>query len=283
MTGGHVYLLDAETGKERSRFLSMFTDINLNDGMHYLHATALAFSPDGQWLAVGGEDGFLRIWELSTRRELHRLHGHEGGTQSLGFSADGRRLVSFGDSEGFVWNLRPGRANVKGPNPFVDLLAKEGPTMYRALWQMADDPEGPAMLREKIPPKRVDARPERIAMLIADLNSEQFKTRDAAMQSLAELEGSARPALVGALEKTPALEMQRRIEKLLGKLEPQTEPALQISRAVQAMELNGSDAARKLLQDWSEGTPGLRLTEESRAVLARHRVSPSSGKKQCVD
>lgn len=278
MTGGHVCQLDATTGKERCRFLSMPTKCPLGFREYYLHATALAFSPDGQWLAVGGEDDYLRIWEVSTRRELHRLHGHEGATQALGFSADGRRLVSFGDGEGFVWDLRPRGEKVKASNPFVDLLAKEAPTVYRAVWTMAGDPHGPAMLREKIQPKRVDTRPERIALLIADLSADQFKARDSAMRSLAELEGSARPALVGALEKNPSLEVKRRIERLLGKLDTPTELALQISRAVQAMELNGSDAARKLLQEWSEGTPGLRLTEESRAVLARNRMGPRSAK-----
>jgi WD40 repeat protein len=269
MTGGHVCLLDAATGTERSRFLSIFTDIKFNGGMHYLHATALAFSPDGQWLAVGGGDGYLRIWEVSTRRELHRLHGHEGATQALGFSGDGRRLVSFGDGEGLLWDLRPRKEKVKASDPFADLLSKDGPTVYRAVWTLTNDPEAPAMLRAKFSPKHLDARPERITLLIADLGAEQFKTRDAAMRALAELEEIARPALVGALQKNPSLELKRRIEKLLAELETPTEPALQISRAVKAMELNQSEPAHKLLQDWSEGTPGLRLTEESRAARVR--------------
>lgn len=269
MSGGHVVLLDAATGIEHARFLSVPIERLFGLDDHYLHTTALAFSPNGHWLAGGGDDGYLRVWEVSTRREVQRLHGHEGSTQKLAFSADGRRLVSFGDGEGFSWDLRPERERGKGSNPFVDLLNEDGPAMYRAVWTLADDPKGPAMLREKIAPKRVDARPARIAMLMADLNSEQFKTRDAAMQSLAELEEIARPALIGVLKRTPSLEIQRRIEKLLGKLDTATEAALQLSRAVQAMELNESDAARKLLQEWSEGTPGLRLTEEARAALAR--------------
>jgi WD40 repeat protein len=269
MSGGHIMLLDATTGIERTRFLSVpLRRVGGLDGL-YLHTTALAFSPDGQWLAGGGDDGYLRIWEVSTRRELHRLHGHEGATQALGFSADGRRLVSFGDGEGLLWDLRPRKENMKESDPFADLLSKDGPTVYRALWTMANDPEAPAMLREKFPPKHLDARPERITLLIADLGAEQFKTRNAAMRALAELEGIARPALVGALQKNPSLELKRRIEKLLAELETPTEPALQISRAVKAMEFNQSEAARKLLQDWSEGTPGLRLTEDSRAVRAR--------------
>jgi hypothetical protein len=39
--------------------------------------------------------------------------------------------------------------------------------------------------------------------------------------------------------------------------------------AVQVLELHRSEAARQLLRHWSEGTPGLRLTEASRAALAR--------------
>ncbi len=134
MTGGHVIVLDAATGNERFRFLSMPT-VNPLRGLreYYQHATALAFSADGQWLAVGGDDGYLRIWEVSTRRELHRLHGHEGATQALGFSADGRRLVSFGAGEGFLWDLRPRRVRVKGPNPFVGsgIAARENPPEAR--------------------------------------------------------------------------------------------------------------------------------------------------------
>ena len=49
----------------------------------------------------------MRLWDVATRREFHRLHGHEEGTKAIGFTADGRRLVSCGDGEGFVWDLRP--------------------------------------------------------------------------------------------------------------------------------------------------------------------------------
>src|SRR4051812_1404701 len=90
----------------------------------------------------------MAIWEVSTRR-------------------------SFGDGEGYLWDLRPERESVQGSNSFVELLAEDGPMMYRAVWTLAADSRGPALLREKIPSKRVDARPERIAMLIADPNLEQ--------------------------------------------------------------------------------------------------------------
>src|SRR6185369_4745069 len=119
----------------------------------------------------------------------------------------------------------------------------DGPVAYRAIWTLADDPRGPALLRETIPPKRVDARPERIAQLIADLDADAFTARDAAMKALADLERNARPALLQALKSNPALETARRINLLLADLTP--EITLRNARAVKAMELSGTLAARK--------------------------------------
>jgi RNA polymerase sigma factor (sigma-70 family) len=272
LSAGEVCLLDAATGKERGRFTAV-----PNDGLtsnYPLHATALAFSADGQWLAVGGGDGFLRVFEVSTRRELHRLHGHEDQTQALAFSADGRRLVSTCGREGILWNLRPG-GDQKVSDPFADLLSADGRKIYRAVWALAADPAAPALLRQHIAPVRLDVRPERVSQLITDLDSPQFSVRDAAQRALAELEGNARPALLGALAKKPSLEMERRIRKLLDALEGEgSATELRALRAVHALELQGSDAARQVLRDWSEGTSGLRLTEAARAALMRLASEP---------
>jgi WD40 repeat protein len=270
MTGGHIVLLDAATGKERTRFLSIYTNTFFNSGQHYLHTTALAFSPDGHWLASGGDDGYLRIWDVHMRREIHRLHGHESGTQSLGFSADGRRLVSFGDGEGFVWDLRPKPQDKPAADPFADLVAEDGGTIYRAIWTLANDPRAPALLREKLPPLRLDAGPERIARLVADLDSSNFAVRDKATKSLMALEANTRSALVAALAKNATLETKRRLAGLLELLDGDLPSSqLRIVRAVQAMALHNSDTAQRVLREWSDGTPGLRLTDEARAALAR--------------
>jgi hypothetical protein len=95
------------------------------------------------------------------------------------------------------------------------------------------------------------------------------------MRALAELEGSARPALVGALQKNPPLEMKRRLETLVKEIDAPPEPALQIARAVLAMELSAAPAAQALLQEWAAGTAGMRLTEQARAALARIRSRPN--------
>ena len=58
----------------------------------------LAYSPDGQTLAIGGDDGAIRLWDMPGGRERAILRGHVGVVRSLDFSADSRRLVSTDES-----------------------------------------------------------------------------------------------------------------------------------------------------------------------------------------
>jgi WD40 repeat protein len=57
-------------------------------------ALALAFAPDARSLATGGEDGYVRIWDLGTGRERVAVRAHVSHVTSLAFSDDGRTVAS---------------------------------------------------------------------------------------------------------------------------------------------------------------------------------------------
>jgi len=64
----------------------------------------LSFSPDGRLFAVGKRDGKVKIWDLSSRKEIATLRGHKGIVRSSTFSPDGRFLAS-GSLNIKIWDL----------------------------------------------------------------------------------------------------------------------------------------------------------------------------------
>jgi WD40 repeat protein len=71
----------------------------------------IALSPDGKWLASGGYEKTIRIWELATGKEVRKWDSPEGNLASLVFSPDGRLLASGGvfDKEVHLWESATGK------------------------------------------------------------------------------------------------------------------------------------------------------------------------------
>lgn len=75
---------------------------------------AVAFSPDGQWLASGGWDNKIKLWEVATGQEVRTLAGHTDAVRAVAFSPDGRWLASGSLLDGTVklWEVATG-SNVR--------------------------------------------------------------------------------------------------------------------------------------------------------------------------
>ncbi len=68
--------------------------------------TALAFSPDGALLALGGHDGRVSAFEPSTGRRVFSIQAHPQYVRQLAFSPDGALLASLSEGDAVrTWDL----------------------------------------------------------------------------------------------------------------------------------------------------------------------------------
>jgi WD40 repeat protein len=61
---------------------------------HTQSVNAVAFSPDNRWLASGGKDNVIKIWDLTNGNVLRSLYGHSSNINALAVSDDGQLLAS---------------------------------------------------------------------------------------------------------------------------------------------------------------------------------------------
>ena len=79
-------------------------------------AAAVAFSPDGQLLAIAGKGGQVTLWDARTLRPAGELRGLSTTSQALAFSPDGSLLAAaelgtptergISDGNVRVWDVR---------------------------------------------------------------------------------------------------------------------------------------------------------------------------------
>jgi dipeptidyl aminopeptidase/acylaminoacyl peptidase len=85
------------------------------------------FSPDGRWLAGGGQsDRTIRLWEAATGKEVRRWDNAQDDVWRLLFSPDGKLLVSSGASRSGanVWAVESGKQVLAlGVQGFLDEVA----------------------------------------------------------------------------------------------------------------------------------------------------------------
>jgi WD40 repeat protein len=77
---------------------------------HTRYVNPVAYSPDGRWIASGGRDSKVHLWDAATGVPCATLP-HPGIVRSLAYGPDGRSLVSGSDGESRlrIWDVATAR------------------------------------------------------------------------------------------------------------------------------------------------------------------------------
>jgi len=260
---GTICLRDPVTGRARKSVRT-----------HHFIPFSVSFSADSKWLASSGIDGTVSIWEMSTATEILSRAGHNGWVRQVEFGPDGRTVLSASDDlTALLWSVDPG--SERGPKRPLEVLwndlASEPVKAYRALWEFTDDPRAASdFLRKKIAPVKIDVEERRLRALLDDLDSDDFGKRESAGKALAAMGKAVEGRLRRAMAEANSVEVRLRLRNLLDEMkrEPTAED-FRGMRAVQVLELSGTEDALRVLREWAGGTAGAPLTEQAKAALKR--------------
>ena len=280
-----IVLWELASGKERARLPG-----------HWNQRGSLAFSPDGKLLASGSHDPggdmnkVVHVWELATGRELGAFRGHEQPVYGVAFSPDGKRLATAGgDATTLIWDLAAVAAC--GPHPAIDKRSLKSPLAredlevawkdlagddavkaQQAVWIMARAPrQAVEFLGQRLRPA-VESLTARFDALLDDLDSDNFSTRERASEELTRLGTLVEARLRKKRAEKTSLEMRKRIERILDKLDvlaPLSGEELRTVRAVEALEQMDAPEATQLLRRLADGAADARLTREAAAAKRR--------------
>lgn len=243
----------------------------------------LAFSPDSNSLAAATEPGAtgksgIRVWELRSSKERVFL---DCDAQAIAFSATGERLISGNeDTTVLVWDLtelsqlstpqgslRPAPSEARCWDELAD---GDAATAFRASGFLKTIPkQAVSLLAERlhlVSPVSED----RLARLIGELDHNHFRVREKAFQELEALGDAASTILRQTLERHPSLNLRRRVELLLVRVEgPLAPERLRTLRSIELLEQIATPEARKVLSKLAQGSRSMLETEEARAALER--------------
>jgi WD40 repeat protein len=89
-------------------------------------AAAVAYSPDGKYLAIGMAGGPASVWQVASGQKLFDLPDHTATVVDIAFSPDGTHIATTStDRTVKVWDATTGQLQLTLPdhNPFANALA----------------------------------------------------------------------------------------------------------------------------------------------------------------
>ena len=127
--------------------------------------------------------------------------------------------------------------------------------------------DGVAFLATVVRPAAIDRA--KVRGWLTDLDADRFAVRESAARELTRLGEAVESELRAALAAKPSAEKRGRLEKLLEALTDGPPQPLAERRAVWALQLNGTPAARKVLEVLAGGAADAGLTVDAKAALRR--------------
>jgi RNA polymerase sigma factor (sigma-70 family) len=259
----HVYIWDAATGKPVP---TLYSGLPIGAG-------SAAFGLDGRTLATASVDGTVRLWEVATWKVRAEFRGHRDRVTALAFGPDGRLFAGGLDTVVLRWDVRPPHAAAKRTlaDAWEALTDADGKAGFQAQGRFLAEP-GKAVewfTARLIPVSPPD--PSRMKALIADLDNDDFATRERAMADLKEQWPAGAAALREVVAKSLSAEARRRAEDILREMGKAVTPPgeLRSLRAAEVLEWIATTEARALLRKLSKGTPEARLTRDAAAACER--------------
>jgi RNA polymerase sigma factor (sigma-70 family) len=259
-------IYDLATGKQRAT----------RDLLPWMGTPAASvFSPDGRMMLTREGESILCLREVASGNVRRRFVGHQNRINAMAFSPDGRLAVSSStDATALVWTVQPSGQPLTAEDveaAWERLAANDAARAYEAMGRLLASPsEAVALLKQRLAPV-VATEQTVLDRLLRDLDSDRFAVRRKAAAELMELGELAEPTLRKAAATPNSLEVRRRIDQLLAKLESGPLPARQLRevRAIEVLEHLATPAARQLLEKLATGAPAARLTREAKASVSR--------------
>jgi len=250
-------------------------------GIQRKQVTCATFDVTGKFVITGGDDRFVRIFDVFTGKEVFAFESHDAPVTCCAISPNGRVLTTGSkDTTVALWDFS--KIVKSATKPMSNSQAaerlelwwrllgeKDASKAWRAIGNLVSSKDASVdFLKGKLIPIPI-IKEVTLSNLIDDLSSDEFERRRVAFDRLTHYGRMALPFLEKELKKPKSLEASIRLKKLINYLTDYSPEVLRSLRGVETLEYIANDSSQALLRRLSKGAPGAWITEAAIAASKR--------------